>query len=138
MSEIGAMAAAQQNWSHSTASTSLAAGGGGSGAPVAMTTQAQAPQTAHQQQQVAPVSTAAPFGVGLPSSVFHSVGGKSVPQNPGQNGFRLSNNGLVDVPLRRSAFPTSSYKLYAIRRSEFNYTHELTKTPTLSGVFYVV
>ncbi|KAL5963587.1 Segment polarity protein dishevelled, partial [Taenia solium] len=110
VSEIGAVAAAQQNWSHSTASTSLAAGGGGSGAPVAMTTQPQPPQTAQQQQQqqVAPVSTAAPFGVGLPSSVFHSVGGKSVPQNPGQNGFRLSNNGLVDVPLRRMISSGSS------------------------------
>lgn len=61
--------------------------------------------TQQQQQQIAPVSSAAPFGVGLPSSVFHSVGGGGkpvAPQHPGQNGFRLSNNGLVDMPMQRS------------------------------------
>ncbi|CDS37010.1 segment polarity protein dishevelled [Echinococcus multilocularis] len=108
VSEIGALAAVQQNWSHSTASTSLATGGGGSGAPVAMATQPQPSQAAQQQQQVAPVSTAAPFGVGLLSSVFHSVGGKPAPQHPRQNGFRLSNNGLVDIPLRRMMSSGSS------------------------------
>ncbi|EUB62916.1 Segment polarity protein dishevelled DVL-3 [Echinococcus granulosus] len=109
VSEIGALAAVQQNWSHSTASTSLATGGGGSGAPVAMATQPQPSQAAQQQQQqVAPVSTADPFGVGLPSSVFHSVGGKPAPQHPRQNGFRLSNNGLVDIPLRRMMSSGSS------------------------------
>ena len=99
MSEIGALAAAQQNWSHSTASTSLTAGAGGSGAPVAMAPQSQQVQGGGPQQQVAPTTSTAPgaFGVGLPSSVFHAVGSK-----PGQNGFRLSNNGLMDMPLQRS------------------------------------
>uniref|UniRef100_A0A5K3EIK1 DEP domain-containing protein n=1 Tax=Mesocestoides corti TaxID=53468 RepID=A0A5K3EIK1_MESCO len=93
VSEIGALAAAQQNWSHSTASTSLTAGGGG-GAPVAITTQQQPPQ-----QQAVPVSSGAQFGGALPSSsVFH----------PGQNGYRLSNSGLMDMPLQQMMSSGSS------------------------------
>ena len=109
VSEIGALAAAQQNWSHSTASTSLTAGGGGSGAPIAMVTQSHQPQSGQQQQVVPTTSTTATaFGVNLPPSVFHTVSGK-----PGQNGFRLPNNGLVDIPLQRSEL-FATYKKQAL------------------------
>nr|CDS32623.2 segment polarity protein dishevelled [Hymenolepis microstoma] len=109
VSEIGALVAAQQNWSHSTASTSLTVGGNCSPQiPMASQPQPQpTPSTqATQQQQMAISSTAGPFG--LPSSVFHSAGsgggGKLVSsqtQHAGQNGFRMNNNGLVDMPMQR-------------------------------------
>lgn len=104
------MAQAQQNWSHSTASTSLTVGGNGP-PQVPMNAQPQSqPQQSQvtQQQQMAVSSATGPFG--LPSSVFHSAaGGKPVStqppgQHPGQNGFRMSNNGLVDMPMQRSEF----------------------------------
>ncbi|KAM3187978.1 hypothetical protein ACTXT7_001213 [Hymenolepis weldensis] len=107
VSEIGALAAAQQNWSHSTASTRLTVGGNGSPqVPMATQPQQPPPSQATQQQQMAVSSSAGPFG--LPSSVFHSAGGgggKLVPtqsQHPGQNGFRMNNNGLVDIPMQRN------------------------------------
>ncbi|VUZ55016.1 unnamed protein product [Hymenolepis diminuta] len=103
VSEIGALAAAQQNWSHSTASTRLTVGGNGP-PQVPMVTQPQQspPSQATQQQQMAVSSSAGPFG--LPSSAFHSAGGgggKLVSTQSGQNGFRMNNNGLVDIPMQR-------------------------------------
>ncbi len=108
VSEIGALAAAQQNWSHSTASTSLTAGGGSGGVkatPVGMGNQPQQapPPPPPTQAMAAPVSAsaAAQFGASLPSGVLKAAASAQ----PGSNGFRFSNShGLMDMPLQQSMF----------------------------------
>lgn len=107
VSELGAIAAAQQIWSHSTASTSLTTGGGSGGlkaTPASMPSQSQsaAPQAPPPVPPTNP--QAQPLGAIPVSSAAALFGGlKPTPSSAVQNGFRFPNNhGLIDMSQRRS------------------------------------